>query len=440
MTKHYFKALFFVMIIALPISCAIQKPQTALKAPDLSQKLQAGRYVQKVDNFMVILDASGSMSEPYKGRTKLNIAKDVVRRMNQMISDMRLTGALRTFGQSVWPLSKKTTLIYGLREYTKEGLEETLKTVKLAGGRSPSALAIDAASQDLRPTNGDIAVIMVSDGKEMDNAPVVAAENMKGLFRDRLCIYTILVGNDSAGKSLLERVARAGRCGFSVSADRISSSEDMADFVEKVFLEKAQAMDSDGDGVRDDLDKCPKTPKRVKVDRFGCPIDTDDDGVYDHLDQCTNTPKGIRVDRKGCPHDSDGDGVYDYLDQCPGTPKGAKVNNKGCWVLEQIQFETGKSTIKAQAYRVLDDVVPVLKRNPTLRVEIQGHTDNIGSEASNRKLSENRARAVMEYLVKKGVQAERLSAAGYGSSVPIASNDTPQGRTRNRRVELAPMP
>jgi len=470
MTKHYFKALFFVMIIALPISCAIQKPQTALKGPDFSLKLQAGHYVQKVDNFMVVLDASGSMSEPYKGRSKLNIAKDVVRRMNQMIPDMRLTGALRTFGQSVWPLSKKTTLIYGLREYTEEGLEKTLKTVRLAGGRSPSALAIDAASEDLKPTHGDIAVIMVSDGKEMDNAPVVAAENMKGLFRDRLCIYAILVGNDSAGKSLLERVARAGRCGFSVSADRISSSEDMADFVEKVFLEKGQAMDSDGDGVRDDLDKCPKTPKRVKVDRFGCPIDTDGDGVYDyldqcsntpkgvrvdgmgcpldsdgdgvydHLDQCPNTPRGIRVDRKGCPHDSDGDGVYDYLDQCPGTPKGAKVNNKGCWVIEQIQFETGKSTIKAQAYRALDDVVAVLKRNTTLRVEIQGHTDNIGSEASNRKLSENRARAVMEYLVKKGVQAERLSAAGYGFSVPIASNDTQQGRTRNRRVELTPMP
>jgi OOP family OmpA-OmpF porin len=88
----------------------------------------------------------------------------------------------------------------------------------------------------------------------------------------------------------------------------------------------------------------------------------------------------------------------------------------------------------------LDGVVAVLKRNPTLRVEIQGHTDNIGSEASNRKLSENRARAVMEYLVKKGVEAERLSAAGYGSSRPIASNDTLEGRARNRRVELTPVP
>jgi len=440
MTKHYLKALFFVMVSALLISCAIQKPQTAFKAHDLGPKLQAGHYVQKVDNFVVVLDASGSMDEPYKGQTKLNLAKDVVSRMNQTIPDVQLTGALRTFGQSAWPFSKKTTLIYGLTEYTKEELEEALKTVKRPGGRSPSALAIDAATEDLKPTQGDIAVIIVSDGKEMDNAPVVAAENMKSAFGDRLCIYTVLVGNDPAGKSLMERVARAGRCGFSVSADCIASSEDMADFVEKVFLEKAKAMDSDGDGVLDDLDKCPNTPKGVKVDGFGCPIDTDGDGVYDYLDQCPNTPRGVRVDRKGCPPDSDGDGVYDYIDQCPGTPKGAKVNDKGCWVLEQIQFDTGKWTIKAQVYPALDDVVAVLKRNPTLRVEIQGHTDNIGSEAYNRKLSGDRARAVMEYLVKKGVQAKRLSATGYGSSRPIASNDTSEGRARNRRVELTPVP
>jgi OOP family OmpA-OmpF porin len=440
MTKHYFKVFFFLMISALLISCAMQKRQTAFKPLDLSPKLQAGHYVQKVDNVMIVLDASGSMSEPYKRKSKLSIAKEIVSRMNQTIPDVTLSGALRTFGQSAWPLSKKTTLTYGPREYTKEGLEEALKTIKLAGGRSPSALAIDAASEDLKPTHGDIAVVIVSDGKEMDNSPVMAAEKMKSLFRDRLCIYTVLVGNDPAGKSLMERVAAAGRCGFSVDADRIASSEDMAGFVEKVFLEKAEAMDSDGDGVRDDLDKCPKTPKGVKVNRFGCPIDTDRDGVYDYLDQCPNTASGIRVDQKGCPLDSDGDGVPDSMDQCPGTPKGAKVNDQGCWVLEQIRFDTGKSTIKAQAYPALDAVVAVLKRNPTLKVEIQGHSDNIGSEAYNRKLSGNRARAVMEYLVRKGVRAERLSAEGYGSSRPIASNDTPEGRTRNRRVELTPMP
>ena len=167
--------------------------------------------------------------------------------------------------------------------------------------------------------------------------------------------------------------------------------------------------------------------------------DSDGDGVYDYLDQCPNTPKGVKVDEKGCPRDSDGDGVYDDQDQCPGTPKGAKVNDKGCWVLEGIQFDTGKWDIKPKSYPVLDAVVTVLGDNPTLKLEVQGHTDNVGSQASNQKLSENRAASVMEYLVAKGIQRERLSSAGYGFSKPMASNDTAQGRAKNRRVQLKPI-
>ena len=89
-------------------------------------------------------------------------------------------------------------------------------------------------------------------------------------------------------------------------------------------------LDSDGDGVPDNLDQCPNTPKGVKVDAVGCPLDSDGDGVPDYLDQCPNTPKGVKVDAKGCPLDSDGDGVPDYLDKCPGTPAGAKVDANGC--------------------------------------------------------------------------------------------------------------
>jgi OOP family OmpA-OmpF porin len=467
MTKHYLKAVFFVMVSALLIGCAIQKPQTAFNAHDLTPKLQAGRYTQKVDHFMVVLDASASMREPYKSQTKLKLAKDVVCRMNQTIPDVPLTGALRTFGQSAWPFSKKTTLIWGLTKYTKEGLEGALKTVKWTGGKSPLALAIDAASEDLKPTHGNTAVIIVSDGKETGNAPVVAAENMKSLFGDRLCIYTVLVANDPAGKCLMERVARAGHCGFSVNAGQIACSKSMANFVEKVFLEKAEAMDSDGDGVLNDLDKCPNTPRGVKVDRFGCPIDTDGDGVYDNLDRCPNTPKRAKVDRMGCPLDSDGDGVYDYLDQCPNTPsgvrvdregcppdsdgdgvpdhmdecpdtpKGATVNSVGCWALKGVAlFDHNKWELKPEACPLLDEVVTILKKNRGIEGEIQGHTDSTGPEAYNQRLSEKRAQAVVDYLVQHGIDPGRFTVRGYGESRPMASNDTKEGRQENRRVEL----
>jgi OOP family OmpA-OmpF porin len=404
MTKNSLRALFLVMMGVLLISCATPKALVPFEPCDFKK---AGHFVQKVDNFMVILDASDSMDGSYMGYNKLYYAKEIMSRMNQTISDLKLTGALRTFGQGYCPWEKKTTLVYGLTEYSESGLEGAIGTVKWAGGNTPLALAIDAANEDLKSTQGDIAVIIVSDGEGMDNAPVQAAENMKTNYGDRLCIYTVLVGK---GQALMEQIAQAGRCGFSVGAMDIASSKGMGDFVEKVFLERGIAIDSDGDGVFDDSDKCP------------------------------NTPKGVKVDASGCPLDTDGDGVYDYLDQCPGTPKGAKVNEKGCWVLKGVQFDTGKSDIKPVSYPVLDEVVVVLAKNPTLKLEIQGHTDNVGSQASNQKLSENRAMAVMEYFVAKGINQERLSAAGYGFARPIASNETAEGRAENRRVELTPVP
>jgi outer membrane protein OmpA-like peptidoglycan-associated protein len=139
------------------------------------------------------------------------------------------------------------------------------------------------------------------------------------------------------------------------------------------------------------------------------------------------------------PKDSDGDGVTDDRDQCPNTPKGATVDARGCWVYsgqEGVFFESGKANIKADFYLLLDEGAEILKKNPTMKVEIQGHTDNVGSEAFNQRLSENRANAVKEYFVSKGISADRLKPVGYGPSSPIAPNDTKEGRAKNRRVEL----
>ncbi|MFP3871154.1 MAG: OmpA family protein, partial [Syntrophobacteria bacterium] len=141
----------------------------------------------------------------------------------------------------------------------------------------------------------------------------------------------------------------------------------------------------------------------------------------------------------GCPLDSDADGVYDYLDQCPRTPRGAKVDKRGCWVIRGVQFDLGRSEVKPSSYPILDEVAEVLEKNPSLRVEIEGHTDSTGTAALNQRLSEQRAEAVLEYLVSAGISRERLSAKGYGLTRPIASNNTREGRAKNRRVELKPI-
>ena len=154
---------------------------------------------------------------------------------------------------------------------------------------------------------------------------------------------------------------------------------------------------------------------------------------------CPPVPCPPACKQKAGPKDSDGDGVIDSLDRCPNTPKGAKVNKVGCWVVKGLLFDFNKADIKPQYYKNLDEVIKVLKANPGLKVEIQGHTDNIGSAAYNMKLSLRRAQAVANYLIKHGISPSRLKVKGYGFTRPVASNDTPEGRALNRRVQLKPL-
>lgn len=197
--------------------------------------------------------------------------------------------------------------------------------------------------------------------------------------------------------------------------------------------------DSDGDGVTDDRDQCPGTPRGVKVDAIGCPFDSDGDGVPDYMDKCPGTPRGVMVDAKGCPVDTDGDGVPDFRDKCPETPKGAKVDFNGCWGISPVHFDSGRWDIKPRYFALLDGVAAVLKNNPGLKMEIHGHTDNRGTEKYNQTLSEKRASAVIEYLVKKGIARDRLSGLGFGLSRPVATNENPEGMAMNRRAELKPV-
>ena len=208
--------------------------------------------------------------------------------------------------------------------------------------------------------------------------------------------------------------------------------------------------DSDGDGVPDYLDKCPNTPEEAFnfLDESGCPLDLDEDGVPDYLDKCPRTVYAARqhVDSCGCDKDTDKDGVPDYLDECPYVP-GVK-ENKGCPQIKRavttllkkamsgIQFETGKAVIVKKSYPILDEIAKVFVDNPSYIIEVQGHTDNVGKAEVNMNLSEKRAQAVRDYIIKKGVDANRLTAHGYGSTVPIADNKTKAGRAKNRRVEF----
>ncbi len=154
---------------------------------------------------------------------------------------------------------------------------------------------------------------------------------------------------------------------------------------------------------------------------------------------CPPVPCPAACKKPAPPKDSDGDGVIDSEDRCPNTPRGAKVNKVGCWIIKGLLFDFNKADIKPQYYKNLDEAIKVLKENPGMKVEIQGHTDNIGSAGYNLELSKKRAQAVANYLIAHGIAASRLVVKGYGFSRPVAPNDTPEGRALNRRVQLKPI-
>lgn len=230
-------------------------------------------------------------------------------------------------------------------------------------------------------------------------------------------------------------------------------------------------VDSDGDGIADDIDRCPNTPPGASVDSYGCELDSDGDGVKDSRDRCPGTPRGVPVDSDGCAVDSDGDGVTDDMDKCPGTPAGAKVDANGCELdgdndgvvdrldecpdsapgvqvdirgceikeeitLQGVNFESNSDRLLPGATRVLDDAVATLKKNPSIKFEVAGHTDSDGAADYNEGLSARRATTVHDYLASNGIAEDRMSVRGYGESQPIADNSTSAGKAQNRRVVL----
>lgn len=175
----------------------------------------------------------------------------------------------------------------------------------------------------------------------------------------------------------------------------------------------------------------------------GAPMvkDSDGDGVNDDKDKCPGTPKGVKVDKDGCGIDSDGDGVADYEDACPGTPRGNKVDTRGCEKVSKItvgdvNFDFDRATLKDSAESILNSAADQIKRNSSSvkGVMVTGYTDSTGPEAYNQALSERRAKAVKGYLEGKGVS--NITAVGKGEANPVGDNATRAGRAANRRVEI----
>jgi OOP family OmpA-OmpF porin len=392
------------------------------------------------------------------------------------------------------PLSTGTKLILGLG-WTHESFDQSLTPVASANG----AGALVGFQHDFGPTMG----LRVEGTFDTfgDGGPFVKSSHVLGLDAGLNWFFGNNMGpKDSDKDGVLdesdacpgtvagERVDARG-CALPKDADADGVTDPNDACPGTAAGERVDARgcplpkDADHDGVTDNNDRCAGTPMGVAVDANGCPRDTDGDGVADNADRCASTPAGTPVDANGCPKDSDSDGVADSADRCPGTPAGTAVDGNGCplpdtdgdkvvdrddkcpntpagmavdangcqklfdaaagqttIVLQGVTFRAGSSALTAASRPILDGVAQSLVANGTIKVEVQGHTDNSGAAATNRRLSQARANSVRNYLISKGVDGARLTAVGYGPDQPKVPNTSAANRAQNRRVELKMIP
>ena len=324
----------------------------------------------KPKSFVVVFDSSSSMDEVYKGQlnqghAKFAVAKDLVNRMNQTMPALPIQGGITAFGFGKAP----TTTVYGMTDYTRDGFDDGLGKISRPGGTTPMGLGLAEAGALLKDASGEVAIIVFGDGEEntITTRALAAAKALKEQFGDRMCLYTVFVGNTEKGRQAMKDLAATSACGSATSADELASAAAMAAFVEDVFLEKA-----------------PMKPAPA--------------------------PAPLPVPQP-----------------------------KISWILSGVNFDLNKAVVRQDAKDILQSDIKILKENPQIRVEVQGHTCDLGDAAYNMDLSDRRAKAIKDYLISQGIAADRLTARGYGEERPRFPNDSEANRAKNRRVELVPM-
>lgn len=366
---------------------------------------------KKVDNFVIAIDMSGSMGWDYKplNMKKSKATYEILDKMRNMIPNLN-------YKYFVYELSGNRAYVRG-EQYCSEGLNNVvdalaprLKNKSIFGPPTTIGNGILEIGKDLKDTKGKTAFIIFTDGGHSSGIyPVTAAKKLYDEHNGNICYHVVSFAQKDSEKMVVKGIADIGGCGSLIDAKDAMNWEKLESFVKNALY--GEIMDSDGDGVADSLDWCP------------------------------NTPKGVAVNQDGCPYDSDKDGVYDYMDKCPNTPMMYKVDNYGCpiplKITAHINFKSNSANIQPIYYNILDKVGKLLVEHKHCKVKIAAHTDSVGSSEYNQKLSERRAKAVKDYLVKKfNIDPNRIIALGFGETMPIADNNTPEGRAENRRVEF----
>lgn len=372
MVRYRWGNLVLALAMAISLVGCAARQEAGPSATPAAPRPVGVEYVRKVDEFLVIFDASSSMFDAYKGKSKFAIAKDMITQMNGLIPDLELQGGLRVFGPYNHSFNNNNNLLYGLSRYESQAFQAALARVDSTQGITPLAAALNEAGKDLVPARGKMAVIIFSDGLNTGSAdPIAAGKELARQYGERLCLYPVLIGDDYDGYEMMKELAKVSGCGFAVMGGRIGGLAGMTEFVEAVFLEKKTT------ASKSSLPSVKELAAMV-------------------------TPPPLTKD----------------------------VN-----IELHVEFDFDKAVIKKLYSEQLQKAADFLRLYPDLRMVIEGHTDNVGSAKYNQKLSQQRAEAIVDYLCATyGIAPGRLTAVGYGLAKPVADNRTEAGRRKNRRA------
>ena len=230
--------LFF--LVGLTFGCAPKNQCLFINSNH--QDLLNNGYQQKVNNFLVIFDGSSSMWDTYNGIQKFQQSRNIILGINQALNGLKLKAGLHIIGDT--PMSKDSlandSLIYGMTEYNPSAFAQAVNSVQIKG-LTPISIPLARSVETLKGSAGKIAVIIVSDGLQVsadETPPEEAAARLKAAYGDRICIYTILIGDAATGQQTMAAIAKAGQCGFATTENAVANSTGMNEFIEKVFFEK----------------------------------------------------------------------------------------------------------------------------------------------------------------------------------------------------------
>lgn len=367
------------LLILFTIGCASHQPAPSIDAPVL---VPTAQEMVVIDQLVILLDASSSVSESTVFRDQKTLAESFAR----STPNGDYETSVITFGGFRREAHSPTA-------FDREHLVATTSGATHLSEGSPIHKAIAESGQQIEGKTGRAAVLLYSDGlitseggKDLDpQLALDAATEVADSRADDVCFHTVQTGNDPAGADLLRAIAGTTDCGSFRQGEGITSVAALQQFEREVFL------------------------------------------------GASPTP-----DVAAAPSDSDRDGVLDGQDRCPNTPRALAeiVEPDGCVVVRTL-FDTDSAKLRSGDKPDLDRVIGVLRENPDVRVSLDGYTDSTGPDPYNAGLSQRRAESVRDYLVTHGVDRERLEAKGYGEANPVGDNATAEGRQENRRTEIS---